>query len=67
MNKAELREIISAAGVKQWQIAEKLGIREEELSRRLRHELGPEDEEKIKAAISTIAQERKNNATDQTE
>lgn len=66
MNRADFKAL-RAKGIYQWQIAEKLGIREDALSRMLRHELAPEDEVKIKAAINTIAREMESNATDQTE
>lgn len=68
MDKHEFRRVIYAAGVKQWELAEELGIREEALSRRLRHELSQEDEEAVKRAVNRIlAKKEKNDAKDPTE
>lgn len=55
MNKRELRKLIAAAGIKQWELAEELGIREEALSRKLRHELSLEDEAAVKNAVKEIS------------
>ena len=58
MNKTELRSILSKAGIKQWQIAEALGIREENFSRKLRHELNDQDEKKVLVAIEAIVEKK---------
>lgn len=50
----DIREAIQAAGVRHWQIAERLGIREETLSRSLRKELPPEEKAKIFAIIEEL-------------
>lgn len=57
MNKESFRELINSANIKQWQVAEKMQIREDALSRKLRHELSPEDESKIKKAVSELTTE----------
>lgn len=58
MDKATLRTLISAKGIKQWQLAEALGIREDVLSKKLRHDLDAEDERKVFIAINSIASEK---------
>lgn len=54
MDKIELRKILRDTGVRQWQIAERMGIREDKLSKMLRHELSPEDEAIIRKAVTDI-------------
>ena len=39
MKNQEIRNAIRSAGVRQWQVAEAMGLREDTLSRKLRHEL----------------------------
>lgn len=51
----KIRRIMGANGVKQWQIAEALGIREETFSRKLRAELKDDEREKIILIIKKIA------------
>lgn len=53
----DIRNEAKAAGVKLWQIAEKLGIREEKLSRKLRHELPEEEKAQIKSIIKELEKE----------
>lgn len=45
------------AGVKLWQIADKLGMVDGTLSRKLRHELPAEEKEKIMTIIRELAAE----------
>lgn len=54
MDKSEFRKILRDAGVRQWQIAERIGIREDKLSVMLRHELPPEFEAVIRKAVTDI-------------
>lgn len=53
----DIRNEAKAAGVKLWQIAEKLCIREEMLSRKLRHELPEEEKAQIKSIIKELEKE----------
>lgn len=53
----EIRRMIGANGLKQWQIAEAMGIRDENLSRKLRTELPREEKEKILSVINSIIKE----------
>lgn len=43
-------------GVKLWQIAEEIGINDGNFSRKLRHELEPEETERILEIIARIAE-----------
>ena len=54
MNK-DLQELASGKGVKQWQIADEIGVGETTLCRMLRRELTPEMKEKVLAAINKLA------------
>lgn len=47
-----------AKGVRLWEIAEALGVSEFTFSRRLRHELSPQDEKKVLAVIKAISAQR---------
>lgn len=58
MNKADLKKKLRETGIYQYQIAEKIGIREEDFSKKLRHDLSPEYEDKINHAISEIMKEK---------
>jgi predicted XRE-type DNA-binding protein len=53
----EIRRALGANGLKQWQIAQVLEIREETLSKKLRSELKPEEREKILSVIKALANE----------
>ena len=44
-------------GVRLWEVAEAMNIYPESLSRKLRHELPPEEKEKILAIIDELAKE----------
>lgn len=52
---AEIRKAAKSAGIKQWQLADTLGISENTLIRRLRYPLNPEEQKRILAAIDEIA------------
>lgn len=50
----EIRKVANDKGVRQWQIAEVLGIDETSLSRKMRHELSDEYKEKYLNAIDQV-------------
>lgn len=54
MNNLDIRTEASKAGVKLWQIAEKLKITDGNFSRKLRRELTNEEKEKIRAIIAEL-------------
>jgi len=58
MNKTEFKIMLFSANLKQWEVCEKIGIREDVFSRMLRHDLKPEIEEKVKRAIESLTKER---------
>lgn len=53
----EIRQEAAGAGVKLWQIADKLGITDSCFSRKLRKEFTNEEKEKIRAIIAELAKE----------
>lgn len=57
MANLDIRRTAAGAGVKLWQIADKLGIVDSTLSRKLRHELKEEEKQKILAIIHELAKE----------
>lgn len=59
MANEEIRICAKDAGVRFWEIAERIGVNEFSFSRSLRHELPESQREKICAAICEIARERK--------
>ena len=56
MNQAneKIRKAIRMAGVKHWQVAAAMGIREETLTRILRFEVSPEREKQILNAVEKL-------------
>lgn len=52
---SEIRVKILTTGVKQWQVAEKMGIADTSLSRKLRYELSENEKIKILAIIDELA------------
>ena len=54
MQNQDIRLKAKCNGVKLWQIAEALGITDASLSRKLRHELTPEDKERIIQIIQRL-------------
>lgn len=54
MNK-DLQMLAMGKGVKQWQLAEEIGVAESTFCRMLRRELKPEMREKVLAAINKLA------------
>ena len=57
MTNIDVRHAAAGAGVKLWQVADKLGIADCSLSRKLRKELSKEEKEKIFGIISELAKE----------
>ena len=53
----DIRRAAAGAGLKLWQIADKLGIADSSLSRKFRKELSSTDREKILAIINELAKE----------
>ena len=58
MENLEIRSAYMQAGVKQWHVAEELGISETCFSRKLRKELPPEEKKKILEAIRRLGWEK---------
>ena len=50
----DIRQALAARNLKQWQLAEVLGIREEALSKMLRYELPDDEKQKMLEAINQI-------------
>lgn len=61
MKNIDIRQAAKNESVRLWQIADALGINDATFSRKLRHELSPDDKSKIYAIISSIAKERETN------
>lgn len=57
MKNIDIREAAARAGVKLWQIADKLGIYDGNFSRRLRNELSEEEKKKIFSIIDELVKE----------
>lgn len=53
----DVRAAIKAAGLNQWQVADALGIRDYNFSRKLRYELPESEKTRIYNAISTLTTE----------
>lgn len=58
MKNVVIRSAFMQAGIRQWQLAEALGISETHFSRKLRKELPDEEREKILTIIDRLAQEK---------
>lgn len=50
----DIRSEAAAAGVRLWQIAEKVGLNDCNFSRKLRHELPEEEKENIRKIIAEL-------------
>lgn len=59
MNNIKVREAMRAAGIKQWELAELLNMNEFSLSRKFRHELPEEEQERIIKVIFSVAEIKK--------
>lgn len=62
MRNKEIRDLISKAGIKYWQIADEIGIADTTFTKWLRHDLSAEREQLIRKAISVV-QENNSNET----
>lgn len=51
MKNLDIRNYAKSKGVKQWQVAEELGVTEFAFSRQLRHELSDIDKQAVRAAV----------------
>ena len=58
MKNIDIRQAAKNESVRLWQIADALGINDATFSRKLRHELTPDDKSKIYAIIAQIAAEQ---------
>lgn len=54
MNNTDIRTEIISAGLRNWKVAEHLGISESVFCRKLRHELPDEEKCKIRSAIKEL-------------
>lgn len=59
MNNYDIKETAKKAGIKLWQIADRLGINDGNFSRKLRKELNPEEKQKIFDIIAELQREKK--------
>lgn len=50
-SKEIVQEALRSAGMPQWMLADRLGVSEQSLSKKLRYELAPDELNKILAAI----------------
>ena len=57
MHNQDIRRTAAGAGVRLWQIAERLGIADCNFSRKLRKELPQDEKEKIFSIIRELSQE----------
>ena len=55
MSNLEIRRTAKANGVALWQVADKLGISEPTMSRKLRHELAEDEKARILNIIAELA------------
>jgi len=54
----EIRTAAKRAGVRLWQVAERVGVNDGNFSRKLRRELPPDERDKILEIINELAVER---------
>ncbi|SFD14408.1 hypothetical protein [Ruminococcus albus] len=59
MSNSELRAELKAAKIAYWRIADKLGVHENTIIRKMRHELSDADRKAFYAAIAEIKAEKK--------
>ena len=55
----DIRQLLKNNGIYQWQVAQKLGMKDTNFSRLMREELEQSKKQKIKNIISDILKERK--------
>ena len=53
----EIRQAATEAGIRLWQIAEALGTTDSGFSRRLRHELSPEEKKQVMDIIGSLSRQ----------
>lgn len=58
MKNLDIRQEISVAGLRLWQIADALGIADCNFSRKLRHELSAEEKARIRGIIKEVCNEQ---------
>ena len=58
MKNTDIRESAKQAGVRLWEIAERLGMNDGNFSRKLRKELSSQEREKIMEIINELAKEK---------
>ena len=54
----DIRFMAAGAGVRLWQIAERLGIPDSSLSRKLRHELSDEEKAQYRSIITQLSEQQ---------
>lgn len=54
-----IKDYAKISGVKLWQVAEVLGLHDSNFSKKLRHQLTPNEEQKICSIIDQIAAKKK--------
>ncbi len=57
MQNEKIRNAIKASGVRYWQVAEAYGLNDGNFSRKLRHELPEDEQQKIIRIIERLAKE----------
>jgi hypothetical protein len=62
----DIRKAVSDAGLRLWQVANKLGIRDNEFSRALRFELSDEEKNRIRTIIQVLQDEEEQRGTNET-
>ena len=60
MMNRRIREFAKAQGVKLWEIADHIGINDSNFSRKLRHELPENEQNRLLVVIATIAKKKEN-------
>lgn len=58
MKNKEIREAAAAAGIRLWEIADRLGLTDSNFSRKLRHEFSDAERVRVLSIIGEIAKER---------
>lgn len=58
MHNLDIKEAIRKAGLKFWQVADRLGLNDGNFSRKLRKELPEEEKAKIRAIITELSNQQ---------
>lgn len=56
-----IKEYAKVSGIKLWQVAEKLGMHDSNFSKKLRHQLTSDEEQKICKIIDDLANSKEGN------